>query len=123
MSKSSPKKRPSLKWAIMSFFNISTSLLTSCLVFIVDQWKLSRSIVQTSSKRRIKSPPFIPADCDLSDPTEMTKEEIAVLSAIDLDEYYVDEIMAHEEKGRNPKNWNFKVRWVGYEPEHDSWLN
>ena len=52
----------------------------------------------------------------------MTKEEIEVLSAIDLDEYYVDKIVAHEENGRNPMNWKFKVRWVVYEPEDDSWL-
>ena len=25
--------------------------------------------------------------------------------------------------GKNPKNWKFKVRWVGYDPEEDSWLN
>ena len=56
-------------------------------------------------------------------PTEMTKEVIKVLSAIDLDEYYVDKIMAHEEKGWNPKNWKFKVKWIGYETEDDSWLN
>ena len=53
----------------------------------------------------------------------MTEQEIEVLSAIDLDEYYVEKIVAHEEKGRNPKNWKFKVRWVEYEPEEDSWLN
>ena len=35
---------------------------------------------------------------------EMTKEDIEVLSAIDLDEYYVDKIVAHEENGQNPKN-------------------
>jgi hypothetical protein len=56
-------------------------------------------------------------------PAEMTKEEIEVFSAVDLDEYYVDKIVAHEEKGRNTKNCSFKVRWVGYEPEEDSWLN
>ena len=53
----------------------------------------------------------------------MTREEIEVLLSIDLDEYYVDKIVEHEEKGKNPKNWKFKVRWVGYEPEEDSWLN
>ena len=41
----------------------------------------------------------------------------------DVDEYYVDKIVAHEEKDRNPTNWKFKVRWVGYEPEDDSWFN
>ena len=53
------------------------------------------------------------------DPTSLTKEEIEVLSAIDLGEYYVDKIVVHDEKGRNPKNWKFIVRWVGYEPEDD----
>ena len=40
----------------------------------------------------------------------MTKEEIEVLSAIDLDEYNVEMIVDHEQKGRNPKNWKFKIR-------------
>jgi hypothetical protein len=30
-------------------------------------------------------------------------------------------MVAREEKEKNPKNWNFKVRWVGYESEEDSW--
>ena len=47
----------------------------------------------------------------------MTREDIEVLASIKLDEYYVDKIVEHEEKG---KNWKFEVRWVGYEPE-DSW--
>ena len=51
----------------------------------------------------------------------MTKEEIEVLS-VDLDEYYVDKIVS-QKKCKNPKNWKFKVRLVGYEPEDDSWLN
>ena len=38
-----------------------------------------------------------------------------MLSAIDLDEYYIKKIVSHEENGRNPKNCKFKVRWVGYE--------
>ena len=40
----------------------------------------------------------------------MTREEIEVLASIDLDEYYVDKIVEHEEKDKNPKNWKFKVR-------------
>ena len=51
------------------------------------------------------------------------RPEFEVLSAIDLDEYYVDTIVGHEEKGRNPTNWKFKKRWIGYEPEDNSWLN
>ena len=53
----------------------------------------------------------------------MSNEELEFLSAINLDEYYVVTIVAHEEKSENPKNWSFKVRWVGYKPEEDSWLN
>ena len=53
----------------------------------------------------------------------MTREDIEVLVSIDLDKYYVDKIVEHEEKEKNPKNWKFKVRWVGYEPEEVSWLN
>ena len=48
-------------------------------------------------------------------PTDMSKEELKVLLAMDLDENYVEKIVAHEEKGKNPKNWSFKVRWVGYQ--------
>ena len=56
-------------------------------------------------------------------PAEMSKEELKVLSAMDLDEYYIEKIVAQEQKGEIPKNWTFNVRWVGYEPEEDSWLN
>ena len=35
----------------------------------------------------------------------------------------MDKIVDHEVKVKNPKNWKFKVRWVGYEPENNSWLN
>ena len=34
----------------------------------------------------------------------------------------MDKIVEHKEKGKNPKNWKFKVRLVGYEPEENSWL-
>ena len=53
----------------------------------------------------------------------MTRYEIEVLASINPDEYYVDKIVEHEEKGKNPNNSKFKVRWVAYEPEEDSWLN
>ena len=33
-------------------------------------------------------------------PTEMFKKELEVLSVVDLDEYYVEKIVAHEEKGK-----------------------
>ena len=37
-------------------------------------------------------------------PTEMSKEKLQVLSVVDLDKYCVKKIVAHEEKGKNPKN-------------------
>ncbi len=56
-------------------------------------------------------------------PAEMTPEELEVLAGIDVDEYFVESIIDHEERGRNVKNWKFRVRWSGYEPDEDSWLN
>ena len=40
-----------------------------------------------------------------------------------MDEYYDEKIVAHEEKGKNPKNWKLNVRWIEYEPEEDSWVS
>ena len=52
--------------------------------------------------------------------TEMTKNELKVLSTMDLDDYSVEKILAHEEKDKHSKNWMFKAQWVRYEPEEDS---
>ena len=43
-------------------------------------------------------------------PAEMTPEESEVLAGIDVDEYFVESIGDHEERGRNVKNWKFRVR-------------
>jgi hypothetical protein len=56
-------------------------------------------------------------------PKEMTLEEAIALAAVDLDEFYVEKVVSHEEKGKNPKNWKYLVRWLGYEEGDDSWLN
>ena len=53
----------------------------------------------------------------------MTPEELEVLAGIDVDEYFVESIKDHEERGRNVKNWKLRVIWSGYEPDEDSWLN
>ena len=52
-------------------------------------------------------------------PAEMTSEELKELAGIDVDE----EILCWEDWGRIFKNWKFRVRWEGYEPDGDSWLN
>ena len=54
--------------------------------------------------------------------TSRLADELA-LASIDLDEYYVDKIVEHEENRKYSKNWKFKVRWVVNEPEENSWLN
>ena len=56
-------------------------------------------------------------------PAEMTPKELEVHAGIDVDEYFVESIKDHEERGRNVKNWMFRVRWSAYEPDEDSWLN
>jgi hypothetical protein len=53
----------------------------------------------------------------------MPPEELEVLAGIDVDEYIVESIIDDEERGRNVKNWKFRVRWLGYQPGEDSWLN
>ena len=46
-------------------------------------------------------------------PTDMTKEEIEVQSAIDLDEYYVDKIVAHEERSEpNELEVQSEMGWI-----------
>jgi hypothetical protein len=39
----------------------------------------------------------------------MTPEELEVLVGIDVDEYFVESIIDHEERGRNVKNWKFRI--------------
>jgi hypothetical protein len=55
-------------------------------------------------------------------PAEMTMEDAIALAAVDMDEFYVDKIVEHMGNGKNPKKWEYKVRWLGYEPEDDTWL-
>jgi hypothetical protein len=55
-------------------------------------------------------------------PAEMTLQEATSLAAVDLDEFYVQEIVEHEGSSKDVKKWRFKIRWLGYEPEDDTWL-
>ena len=57
-------------------------------------------------------------------PKRMPKEgEIETLAATDLEEFYVEKIIGHSGTGKNPKEWKFRVRWLGYEPEDDTMLD
>ena len=44
------------------------------------------------------------------------------MAAVGLDEFYEEKIVHHVELGIDPKKWRFRVRWQGYEPEDDIWL-
>ena len=53
----------------------------------------------------------------------MIHEELEVQAGIDVDKYFVESIVDHEERGWNVKNRKFRVRWSGYQPDEDSRLN
>jgi hypothetical protein len=55
-------------------------------------------------------------------PKTLTEDEARALAAVDMDEFYVREIVEHRGGGTNPKKWEYRVRWLGYEPEDDTWL-
>lgn len=53
---------------------------------------------------------------------EVSQSQLLELAGIDLDEFVVDFIVDHRENGRNHRDWEFLVRWNGYEPTEDTWL-
>ena len=55
-------------------------------------------------------------------PKDMPKENIETL-ATDLDEFYVEKFLGHSVTEKNPNEWKFRVRWLGYEPEDDTMLD
>jgi hypothetical protein len=55
-------------------------------------------------------------------PEGMTKSQILELAGVDSDEFVVDFIVDHRQNGSNKRQWEFLVRWKGYEPDEDTWL-
>ena len=53
-------------------------------------------------------------------PTEITTEEVQSQWIWMSTTVLYETIVAHEEKEKNPKNWKFKVKLVGYESEEDT---
>jgi hypothetical protein len=39
-----------------------------------------------------------------------------------MDEFFVEKIITHVGTTKDFKKWSFRVRWLGYEPEDDTWL-
>ena len=56
-------------------------------------------------------------------PKDMSTEKIKSLVAADLDEFYVEKIIGHTGTGKNPKRWQSRVHWRGYEPEDNTMLD
>ena len=53
--------------------------------------------------------------------TERTPDPAAV-AAVDNDEYVVEAIVDHRGDPRRRARMEFRVRWLGYEPDEDTWL-
>ena len=48
-------------------------------------------------------------------------EDVAVVAALDDDEWVVEAVVGHSVLDSNTKNWKFKVRWSGYDEDADTW--
>jgi hypothetical protein len=53
-------------------------------------------------------------------PSTFIHSDILALAAADKDEFVVDSIISHT--GTSKRNFKFQVRWLGYEPDEDTWL-
>ena len=54
---------------------------------------------------------------------DVSPEELLEWAAADKDEFLVEEIIEHRGSGKSGNPLQFRVRWKGYGPEEDSWLN
>lgn len=54
-----------------------------------------------------------------------TADEARAAYPLAHDEFYVDFIVEHRAgasgRAKNPHNWTYRVRWLGYEPDDDTW--
>ena len=49
-------------------------------------------------------------------------DDLAMVAAVDTDEYVVEAIIDHRGNPNRRSTLEFLVRWLGYEPEEDTWL-
>lgn len=49
-------------------------------------------------------------------------EDPAKLAALDNNEFVVEAIVGHRGDRRRRAGMEFRVRWLGYEPDDDTWL-
>jgi hypothetical protein len=54
-------------------------------------------------------------------PPDASEEDILRLAGLDHDEYIVEAIIDHKKVGKRKTDWEFLVRWSGYEPSEDTW--
>jgi hypothetical protein len=51
----------------------------------------------------------------------MTLAEMTALSAVDMDEFYAEIIVYVAKNDKNKKKMPFKIRWLGYKLDGDTW--
>ena len=51
---------------------------------------------------------------------DITPSELLQLAAADIDEFVVESIVDHA--GTSKRNYEFRIRWLGSDPNEDTWL-